>query len=121
MFNPEPRFAMDAQSDVRPYAIDAEAETSYWREHYRTRPYAAGGETFDAFEPAYRYGAESFGEHPGRTFDEAESDLSQKWSELRGSSSLGWDRAKHAVRDAWNRLSDSVERAIPGDSDRDGK
>jgi len=25
------------------------------------------------------------------------------------------------VRDSWNRLSDGVERAVPGDSDRDGK
>ena len=36
-------------------------------------------------------------------------------------SSLDWDRAKHATRDAWNRVSDAVERAVPGDSDRDGK
>ena len=36
-------------------------------------------------------------------------------------SSLEWERAKHASRDAWHRLSDSVERVIPGDSDRDGR
>ena len=42
-------------------------------------------------------------------------------SSARGRSSLTWERAKHATRDAWNRVSDSVERAIPGDSDRDGK
>ena len=121
MFNPEPRFAMDPQPPVRPNSIDAEAETGYWRDHYRTRPYAAGGETFDDFEPAYRYGIESFGQHAHHTFDEAESELSHKWSQLRGSSSLEWERAKYAVRDAWKRLSDSVERAMPGDSDRDGK
>ena len=40
---------------------------------------------------------------------------------MRGKSSLEWDRAKHATRDAWNRVSDAVERAVPGDSDRDGK
>jgi hypothetical protein len=35
---------------------------------------------------------------------------------VKGKSRLGWDRAKEATRDAWNR----IERAIPGDSDRDG-
>mgnify|MGYP003391712891 CR=1 FL=1 len=39
----------------------------------------------------------------------------------RETSSLDWDRAKHATRGAWSRLSDRVERATPGDSDRDGK
>lgn len=40
---------------------------------------------------------------------------------VRGTSSLDWERAKHAARAAWNRLSESVERALPGDADRDGK
>jgi hypothetical protein len=43
------------------------------------------------------------------------------WNSKRGSSSLDWARAKHATRDAWQRVSDGVERATPGDSDRDGK
>jgi len=34
---------------------------------------------------------------------------------------LSWDKAKDASRDAWQRMSDAVERAVPGDSDRDGK
>ena len=43
------------------------------------------------------------------------------WATARGKSSLEWERAKHATRDAWHRVSDAVERATPGDSDRDGK
>ena len=27
----------------------------------------------------------------------------------------------NASRDAWHRLSNSIERAVPGDSDRDGR
>ena len=53
--------------------------------------------------------------------DEIESDLSAGWDEARGESRLNWDRARHPVRDAWQRISDAVERAIPGDSDKDGK
>jgi hypothetical protein len=36
---------------------------------------------------------------------------------VRGASRLSWDQAKHASRAAWHR----VERAIPGDLDRDGR
>jgi hypothetical protein len=63
----------------------------------------------------------SAGLYPGRSFDEAESDLSRDWTGSRETLSLDWDRARHATRDAWNRVSDTVERATPGDSDRDGK
>ena len=40
---------------------------------------------------------------------------------MKGKSKLEWDKAKLATKDAWYRLSDRVERAVPGDSDRDGK
>ena len=101
-------------------AIDPTAEDAYWRENYADRPYAAD-ESYEEYGPAYRYGVDSFGMYPGRSFDEAERDLSRDWDSARGTSSLEWDRAKHATRDAWNRVSDAVERATPGDSDRDGK
>ena len=101
-------------------AIDPDAEDKYWRDNYSSRSYAAGA-SYDDYGPAYRYGVDSFTRYPDRRFDDVESDLERGWSSSRGSSSLEWDRAKHASRDAWQRLSDTVERATPGDSDRDGK
>lgn len=101
-------------------AIDPEAEDSYWRDNYSSRPYATGG-TYDDYGPAYRYGVDGYGQYQGRKFDEVESELSRDWDRAKGSSNLNWDNAKHATRDAWQRVSDSVERAVPGDSDRDGK
>ena len=101
--------------------VDPTAEDAYWRENYKDRPYTAGGLGYDEYGPAYRYGVASFGQYPGRSFDEAETDLSRNWTGARETSNLDWDRAKHATRDAWNRVSDTVERVTPGDSDRDGK
>ena len=100
---------------------DPVAEDAYWRDNYATRPYVEGGSTYDDYAPAYRYGVESYARYPDRKFDDVESDLSRDWGTARGRSSLEWERAKHATRDAWQRLSDGVERAIPGDSDRDGR
>ena len=43
------------------------------------------------------------------------------WDHAKGISSLTWEGAKDATRDAWQHVSDVVERATPGDSDHDGK
>jgi hypothetical protein len=102
-------------------SIDPTREDAYWRDNYTSRPYVEVGSSYDDFGPAYAYGVNSYSTYAGRDWDDVEPELSGRWNVMRGNSSLGWDRAKHATRDAWNRVSDSVERAVPGDSDRDGK
>jgi hypothetical protein len=101
--------------------VDPTVEDDHWRGHFTTRPYVAADSTYDQYGPAYRYGVKSYGEHRGRSFDDAEPQLARDWNSARGTSGLAWDDARNATRDAWTRLSDGVERAIPGDSDRDGK
>lgn len=97
--------------------IDPKREDEYWRDNYSTRPYASDA-TYDDYGPAYRYGWETRGQYPAeQRFDEVEPRLSQDWDSKRGNSKLSWDRAKHASRDAWDR----IERALPGDADKDGK
>jgi hypothetical protein len=101
--------------------IDPTIEEAYWRENYKSRPYIGANETFDDYGPAYMYGVENYPRYEGRKFDEVEGDLARDWQRAKGKSSLTWDRAKNATRDSWERLSDTIERATPGDSDRDGK
>lgn len=102
-------------------SIDPTREDAYWRDNYASRPYVTQGSSFDDYRPAYGYGVDAYSRYPGQSFEDVESELSKEWGTQRGDSDLGWDRAKHATRDAWNRVSDAVERAVPGDSDRDGK
>ena len=101
-------------------AIDPTAEETYWRKTYSSRPYVKGGASFDDYGPAYRYGVNSYGLSKGGTFEQAEPELMRGWNGAKGTSGLTWDNAKDASRDAWQRLSNVVERAVPGDSDRDG-
>jgi hypothetical protein len=101
-------------------AVDPVAEDAYWRDNYATRPYASGS-NYEDYGPAYGYGVDAYTRYPGRAFDEVEAELGREWKNRRGRSSLEWDSARYAARDAWQRLSDAVERATPGDSDRDGK
>ena len=99
--------------------IDPVAEDAYWRDNYSSRPYATPGSSYDDYGPAYRYGVDSYRTQPSSAFDETR--LAQGWDKAKGTSRLGWDQAKNATRDSWHRVSDAVERAVPGDSDRDGK
>jgi len=100
--------------------IDPTAEDAYWRENYADRPYTQGA-SYDEFGPAYRYGVSSYSEYPDRRFEDIEPDLRREWPNARGTSRLEWDRARLAAKDSWQRVSDAVERAVPGDSDHDGK
>jgi len=104
----------------RSMKADPAAEDAYWRDNYAGRSYVTGGSSYDDYAPAYRYGVDAYSRYPNRRFEDVESELSRDWGTARGRSSLEWERAKHATRDAWQRVSDTVERAVPGDSDRDG-
>lgn len=98
-------------------AVDPTVEDAYWRDNYKSRPYATGAASYDTYQPAYRHGWESYGRYDGRSFDDAEPDMRREWEASKHSADMGWDKAKDATRDAWHR----VERAMPGDFDGDGR
>jgi hypothetical protein len=88
-------------------SIDPTSEMAYWRDNYKTRPYTDTATGFDDYEPAYGYGVSSYTKNPGRSFDDVDSELSRDWNASRGKSTLEWDRARLAARDAWDRVSTS--------------
>lgn len=100
---------------------DPVIEDTYWRDNHGTRPYANKDLGYDHYQPAYRAGVESYNRNPSRSFDDIEPELGREWSRARGNSSLEWEHARPAARDAWQRVSNAAERAIPGDSDKDGR
>jgi hypothetical protein len=98
-------------------SIDPTVEDAFWRETYSTRDYVEPGRPYEEYRTAYRYGWESRAARPGLAWNDVESDLERGWDEFKGDSAMSWSRAKNATRDAWHR----VERALPGDADRDGR
>lgn len=96
-------------------SYDPTAEDAYWREHFRSRPYVSPEDRYERFQPAYRYGWESRFEHAGRSFEEVEPELQQRWT--TAAPDLSWDKARYATRDAWNRVEMTTMRphgAAPG-------
>jgi hypothetical protein len=84
--------------------IDPTVEEEYWRNEYANRDYYDANVDYEEVSPAYRYGWESRAEHENRSWDEVEPDLERNWTSRRGTSSLEWQRARQATRDAWDRI-----------------
>ncbi len=85
--------------------VDPAMEHEYWRDNYLTRPYALSGMPYGMYGPAYQYGWEARVYHHDQSFDQVAPHLQRQWSAHRGTSTLDWEQAKHAVRDSWNRIS----------------
>jgi hypothetical protein len=80
-------------------------EDTYWRENYRTRPYASSaGQEYDFYQPGYRYGYEAANRHQNRNWDEVEADLSRDWNTYEHRGNTTWEQIKDAARDAWDRI-----------------
>lgn len=85
--------------------IDPTVENAYWEKNYRTRSYVRADESYDVYRPAYQTGYEGYGQYGNKSYDEVERDLQNDYSKRSGK--LGWDQAKPAVKDAWQRAADS--------------
>lgn len=101
--------AQDAWNRVGSYSI-AQDEDNYWRENYPSSSYFDSSVPYEQYQPAYRMGYEGYVRYrnSGRTYDEVEPELQRDYEKHYSRSGLGWERAKHAVRDAWFH----VERAF---------
>ena len=89
----------------RSRTFDWNTEDEYWRQNYRTRPYATSGDyDYDYYRPGYRFGVESASRYSGRNWDEAESDLQRDWDRYEHRGQSTWEQIKSAVRDAWDRV-----------------
>jgi hypothetical protein len=98
-------------------AVNPTVEDAYWREAHVREPYYHRDFSYDDYAPAYRTGYEAAGRYRGKRFDDVEPELRTQFERTKGASRMTWDRAKFAARAAWDR----IERAMPGDVDRDGR
>jgi uncharacterized protein YjbJ (UPF0337 family) len=50
--------------------VDPELEDAYWQSSYRSAPYVDRGHDYQYYQPAYRFGWESYSRYGRRSFDE---------------------------------------------------
>ncbi len=93
-------------------SINPTVEDAYWQANYTRAPYYEDGNDYTDYGPAYRVGYEGYGSGEGsverKDFSSAEQDLERRYEQERGSSKLEWAKAKHAARDAWDRVKSRV-------------
>lgn len=83
-------------------AVNPTAEDTHWREAHINEPYYSKDYTYDDYAPAYRGGYQSVID--GRSdWNEARSDLQQRWETDRSNSRLNWMDAEPAAKAAWER------------------
>lgn len=91
--------------------------TSHFEQSYTRTPYYNSARTWNDYAPAYEYGYTTYNKYRGQRFEDVEDMLRKDWEVTKANSRLAWSEARDAVRDGWHY----VERAIPGDFDRDGR
>ncbi|HEY0334919.1 MAG TPA: hypothetical protein VGC74_14615 [Stenotrophomonas sp.] len=100
--------------DAQPAARDAWERADQTYQSYADRDAHFSGELdragyrdpafdYDDYRPAYRYGTQSRDRHAGRAWDpDLERELEQGWASARQGSRLEWQKAREAVREAFD-------------------
>lgn len=86
-------------------ATNPTIEETYWRENYRHRPYAHPDRAYEAYQLAYQIGYEGYIAHADEitAYPEIEPELQREYDRRNDGTSVDWDSARYAVRDAWER------------------
>lgn len=84
--------------------MDPTVEDTYWRSNYSKQSYVDKNSPYTTYEPAYKTGYEGRNKYPGKRFEDVEPELQSNYDSAKGNSSLSWDKARYATRDAWDRV-----------------
>lgn len=93
-----------------------QAQRASWLRHHARQAGpgladSAEGHAFDAYEPAYRIGAQARQQHGDQPFEAIAPLLEREWQASAVSARIPWDDAVHAAHAAWH----GIEEALPGD------
>lgn len=89
-------------------ASDPDDGIGHFEEIFSKMAYYAPGMEWRDYEPAYRYGLETWRTREGEDSAEMEPALGAKWLKIRGGSRLSWDQARHAVRHVWRDMDEKA-------------
>lgn len=93
-----------------PESSGASLDDPDFRSDFQQR-YGTGSETYESYQPAYRYGYDmaSRPQYRGKSFDEIESDLRTDYGKRYPNST--WEKMKDAVRYGWNKVTGKAKSA----------
>jgi uncharacterized protein YcfJ len=90
-------------------SVNPSIEDAWWRDNYRNRAHAKPDVSYETYRPAYEFGWQARMMHPGSEWVQIEPDLGKSWElDRQGKTKLHWDDAKHAAKDAWDRVGPAI-------------
>ena len=93
-------------------SVNPTVEDTWWRDNYAGRPYVTKGASYDTYRTAYQYGWQARMMHPDREWMDIEPTLGEGWMQSRGDSKLEWADARHAAKDAWDRIGPPIGKDV---------
>jgi len=98
-------------------AVNPTVEDAYWRGRHRQEPYYDPNYSYEDYQGAYRTGYEGYSRW-GRekNYGDVEPDLQREYEQNQGASKLRWDKARPAVRAAWDRVHAGLGRYLGYDA-----
>ena len=83
--------------------IDPTTEDNWLRDHFDSFTYPDEHETFETYEPAYRYGGRVEAKYGDAGWDAIMDDVERDWAESEGYPGMKWPKAREAVKDSYER------------------
>jgi hypothetical protein len=90
--------------------IDPTTEDNWLRENFESRPYVQEGDSFEKYQPAYRYGAQAESRYGTDKFETIEGELEGNWHTVNKGPVMAWKHARDAVKDSYERTA-QIRRA----------
>ena len=83
--------------------IDPTIEDTWLLDNFESRPYVQTGETFEKYQPAYRYGGEAEARFGADDFESIEGELESDWQNRQEHAAMPWNHVRDAVKDSYER------------------
>jgi hypothetical protein len=83
--------------------IDPTREDNWLRDHFESFTYPEEDETFDTYEPAYRYGGQAEAKYGDAGWESIVNDVEKDWAQSEGYPGMRWPQAREAVKDSYER------------------
>lgn len=91
-------------------SADPRDSVGHFEEIYVSMPYRVDGMDWGDYEPAYRFGLETYRTRGGQDFSDIEPALGARWLKVRGDSRLTWDQARGPVEHVWRDMDETLHR-----------
>lgn len=89
-------------------ATDPRDSVGHFQEIYTSMGYYVAGMDWSDYEPAYRFGMDTYASRGGQDFSESEPALGARWLKIRGGSRLTWDQARGPVAHVWRDMEETL-------------